>query len=205
MVNYTTTRNIRELQHPRGDPRDKVNYTTTRNIRELQPERCSPSPRRYYTTTRNIRELQPRVGSVQLNPIIPQQETSGNYNGGAAEDHGPCIIPQQETSGNYNWEAEHPNPYAIIPQQETSGNYNLSAVQPCSPPIIPQQETSGNYNSVRMGYQSRMPNVDSSLAHVWRTTLQKGIGSFSAIFSTASVFGSAIKAKMTTCNQKRKT
>ena len=60
---YTTTRNIRELQ--RGCPRLLMltDYTTTRNIRELQPEMfCYPSVH-HYTTTRNIRELQ-RLTSV---------------------------------------------------------------------------------------------------------------------------------------------
>ena len=137
--------------------------------------------------------------------IIPQQETSGNYNSIGLRCPVRCIIPQQETSGNYNVDGRPEALPGIIPQQETSGNYNQPLHFVANSIIIPQQETSGNCNSVRMGYQSRMPNVDSSLAHVWRTTLQKGIGSFSAIFSTASVFGSAIKAKMTTCNQKRKT
>ena len=34
------------------------------------------------------------------------------------------IIPQQETSGNYNTYDDNHLPPNIIPQQETSGNYN---------------------------------------------------------------------------------
>ena len=34
------------------------------------------------------------------------------------------IIPQQETSGNYNTPRQPQSPPPIIPQQETSGNYN---------------------------------------------------------------------------------
>ena len=37
-----------------------------------------------------------------MKPIIPQQETSGNYNCEAVALIGYLIIPQQETSGNYN-------------------------------------------------------------------------------------------------------
>ena len=38
-----------------------------------------------------------------------------------------AIIPQQETSGNYNRSSNIKGDRLIIPQQETSGNYNLSS------------------------------------------------------------------------------
>ena len=56
----------------------------------------------YYTTTRNIRELQRHHNHTWRQRIIPQQETSGNYNDVLVAVHGAAIIPQQETSGNYN-------------------------------------------------------------------------------------------------------
>ena len=99
---YTTTRNIRELQPRYIYPRRFCYYTTTRNIRELQPCKGETCCLEYYTTTRNIRELQQRQCSYCSCCIIPQQETSGNYN--LTTDHtlAGWIIPQQETSGNYN-------------------------------------------------------------------------------------------------------
>ena len=78
--------------------------------------------------------------------IIPQQETSGNYNGPSVQALPLSIIPQQETSGNYNQNTGVQLKLLIIPQQETSGNYNNNAEGFLGCSIIPQQETSGNYN-----------------------------------------------------------
>ena len=78
--------------------------------------------------------------------IIPQQETSGNYNHQDQKASAPKIIPQQETSGNYNRRTRHNGWGKIIPQQETSGNYNMRPLPVSGRLIIPQQETSGNYN-----------------------------------------------------------
>ena len=122
------------------------NYTTTRNIRELQPSRRGPDDPPDYTTTRNIRELQPWGIFPYPWPIIPQQETSGNYNGQYGQEPQAGIIPQQETSGNYNLRRQVSAQPGIIPQQETSGNYNTVGFLLGSHLIIPQQETSGNYN-----------------------------------------------------------
>ena len=58
------------------------------------------------------------------------------------------IIPQQETSGNYNCNRKFLNLARIIPQQETSGNYNGHLLCGGILRIIPQQETSGNYNKL---------------------------------------------------------
>ena len=57
--------------------------------------------------------------------IIPQQETSGNYNEQQAAISSFFIIPQQETSGNYNKETRMFDWHNIIPQQETSGIHIL--------------------------------------------------------------------------------
>ena len=81
--------------------------------------------------------------------IIPQQETSGNYNREQVICGPLFIIPQQETSGNYNGKTQVPFLLSIIPQQETSGNYNNRGRQRRGKGIIPQQETSGNYNVLR--------------------------------------------------------
>ena len=78
--------------------------------------------------------------------IIPQQETSGNYNNKDGRSARGLIIPQQETSGNYNHDDDELLYTRIIPQQETSGNYNKKTFQKIFASIIPQQETSGNYN-----------------------------------------------------------
>ena len=99
---YTTTRNVRELQLENLGPLDEIDYTTTRNVRELQPSVSAPSTQSNYTTTRNVRELQLHVQHFCSITIIPQQETSGNYNDLLNILAAACIIPQQETSGNYN-------------------------------------------------------------------------------------------------------
>ena len=78
--------------------------------------------------------------------IIPQQETSGNYNKLTPALCLVIIIPQQETSGNYNAGTAGAGGLSIIPQQETSGNYNVPGDGQAQSLIIPQQETSGNYN-----------------------------------------------------------
>ena len=78
--------------------------------------------------------------------IIPQQETSGNYNTSIIRQLFTAIIPQQETSGNYNEGQGAGRAVGIIPQQETSGNYNSTGNLHLHTLIIPQQETSGNYN-----------------------------------------------------------
>ena len=56
--------------------------------------------------------------------IIPQQETSENYNKCGAVMRSLWIIPQQETSENYNELGLILLGQGIIPQQETSENYN---------------------------------------------------------------------------------
>ena len=55
-------------------------YPTTRDIRELQQAGHLCDEHIYYTTTRDIRELQPARPAAVCLGIIPQQETSGNYN-----------------------------------------------------------------------------------------------------------------------------
>ena len=57
-LDYTTTRDIRELQRELDSLRDSGYYTTTRDIRELQRGDCCEFHSRHYTTTRDIRELQ---------------------------------------------------------------------------------------------------------------------------------------------------
>ena len=79
--------------------------------------------------------------------IIPQQETSENYNGDFVRTQDSWIIPQQETSENYNCVLYLLFADTIIPQQETSENYNTSLAPLPMPYIIPQQETSENYNT----------------------------------------------------------
>ena len=79
--------------------------------------------------------------------IIPQQETSENYNRRSQFVSPIQIIPQQETSENYNWWKNNSFTKAIIPQQETSENYNTQDSWANQTRIIPQQETSENYNS----------------------------------------------------------
>ena len=66
----------------------------------------------------------PMTLEFQRSRIIPQQETSGNYNKSVLPFVIEKIIPQQETSGNYNMEIDPTYFAIIIPQQETSGNYN---------------------------------------------------------------------------------
>ena len=83
-----------------------------------------------------------------FSPIIPQQETSENYNRRSQFVSPIQIIPQQETSENYN-ESQLPAALLpIIPQQETSENYNIDDGHDIDFEIIPQQETSENYNHV---------------------------------------------------------
>lgn len=60
---------------------------------------------------------------VLCSSIIPQQETSGNYNEQGVSQPQGMIIPQQETSGNYNAGGAGGDALQIIPQQELSGNY----------------------------------------------------------------------------------
>ena len=60
IINYTTTRENRELRRvPTGVP-DLSDYTTTRENRELRQARGSSPHARYYTTTRENWELRPR-------------------------------------------------------------------------------------------------------------------------------------------------
>ena len=93
----------------------------------------------------------PMILEFQGSRIIPQQETSGNYNNFLGLSFSRRIIPQQETSGNYNGREGGNCCEQIIPQQETSGNYNVKGVLASLGLIIPQQETSGNYNTSTAG------------------------------------------------------
>ena len=119
-----------------------TNYTTTRDFRELQRPSRRTLPPPHYTTTRDFRELQRRLTAYGGWLIIPQQETSGNYNLPQCVPKCLVIIPQQETSGNYNVLNAVIVVGQIIPQQETSGNYNVNihtvfGISPAAPPPWP--------------------------------------------------------------------
>ena len=120
--------------------------------------------------------------------IIPQQETSGNYNIPLRVTHGVMIIPQQETPGNYNKCKPRIVREGIIPQQETSGNYNREAYLLLCGSIIPQYDTLENCNNRIFPVQIKLGQdlLSISLAHIWRTTLQKGLSPFSMILPDAS-------------------
>lgn len=64
---------------------------------------------------------------VPLKSIIPQQETSGNYNSVRPDFTTTSIIPQQEILENYNSGSRMPSALWIIPKQETSKSYNRRA------------------------------------------------------------------------------
>ena len=102
-------------------------YTTTRNIRELQPAHPSSVHTLYYTTTRNIRELQLTSIHTSKALIIPQQETSGNYNIGTSAGRQPAYYTTTRNIRELQQSPQVPIRIPIIPQQETSGNYNWTA------------------------------------------------------------------------------
>ena len=79
-------------------------------------------------------------------PIVPNQDSWGNYNLRQDDLCAIEIVPNQDSWGNYNLVDCTASDAIIVPNQDSWGNYNYVAPEPTAEEIVPNQDSWGNYN-----------------------------------------------------------